>query len=229
MFTLLLLSEILIERILIISVFSNLPILFLAWLLCRLQACDHTNLCMWGCAKNNALLWLFFFSWNYRKMSPKSVFNLANTIKQTQTGGANLVSHPWCLKVFEKSRRMCLYLIRDSAVLSHEFGSSLFRRGVLQHLSYCVFVLNLKSVKYASSGLLKSEDLCFLENKFGSPELMPPTFQNPTGMWASSKRLCIPFTFHKRNSFEIVSVWRSNLISLSFPYYFHNYSFSPSS
>lgn len=43
-------------------------------------------------------------------------------------------------------------------------------------------MLNLKPVKYASSGFLKSEDLCFLENKFGSQELMPPTFQNLTRM-----------------------------------------------
>lgn len=66
--------------------------------------------------------------------------------------GANLVSHPWCLKVFEKSRRMCIYLIRDSAVLSHDFGPSVFHRGVLQHLSYCVFVLNLKSWNMPAQG-----------------------------------------------------------------------------
>lgn len=152
MFTLLLLSEVLTERISIISVFSNLPILFLAWLLCRSQACDHTNLCMWGCAKNNALLWLFFF---FLEITDKCLPNLSSiwrAILGRHKLGANLVSHPWCLKVFEKSRRMCIYLIRDSAVLSHDFGPSVFHRGVLQHLSYCVFVLNLKSWNMPAQG-----------------------------------------------------------------------------
>lgn len=114
--------------------FPICPILFLAWLLCRRGHVISTNLCMWGCAKNNALLcfWGFLkFAWNYGKMSPKSVFDMANYIKQTWTRWQTLLLF-LCLNVFETPRRR--RLIRDSdehSVLSHEFDSSIFHRGVL--------------------------------------------------------------------------------------------------
>lgn len=122
--------------------FSIWPILFSAWLLCR---CRHVIPLICACeGVQRTMPYCIFFS---LKITEKRLPNLSSTWQTTLIDPnwvANLVSHPSCLKVFEKSRSMgeksrmiligmSICLIRDSAhtVLSHEFGSSIFHRGVL--------------------------------------------------------------------------------------------------
>lgn len=135
-----------------LCIFAICPILFLARLLCRCRHVISINLCMWGYAKNNALLCFSFLSflkypWNLREMSPISVFNMANNIKQTLHLMANLVSLTWCLKVFERSRGICVLPVTQlkHIVLPHEFGPSVFHRGVLLTIFFLSFYAEFKA------------------------------------------------------------------------------------